>query len=190
MKAVLALAIAAGATNTNGVAPVAIAAVTEATTLPDQDIRALPAKTAVEIEIVENISSKTAKIGDTFAIRLREPVWIDGRLVLPIGTMGRGEVSHVARARWGGKPGELIVMARYLTCGDQKIPLGHFHYGSSGEGHVGKAFAAEMIIPFTAFLIDGDEMLVPAGTLGTARVSADVALSPVAEKQCTSVSNS
>ncbi len=148
------------------------------------DDLALAAKTVIDIEIAENISSRTAKVGDSVALRLPEPVKIGDRLILPIGTMGRGEVSHVARARWGGKPGELIVMARYLQCGDQKIPIGHFHFGASGESHLGAAFGAEMIVPFSAFLINGDEMLVSAGTRGNARISADMILTPTVAKQC------
>jgi len=143
----------------------------------------LPAKTAVEIEITDTISSKTAKIGDLFTIRLAEPVRINGHLALPIGLTGVGQVSHVAKAGWGGKPGELIVMVRYLQCGIERIPIGRFHFGASGESHTGAAFGASVIVPFAGFLIDGSEMILPAGTRGNAKLSAAVAL-PVTDQPC------
>jgi hypothetical protein len=149
----------------------------------------VPAKTIVEIEILDPISSKTAKIGDTFTIRLAEPLRIGDRLILPIGTAGRGEVTHVAKARWGGKAGELIVMVRYLQCAGQQIPLGHFHFGASGESHVGAAFGASMVVPFAGFLISGDEMILPAGTRGNAQVAKDVRLPPDAPQLCMKTQN-
>ena len=143
----------------------------------------LPAKTVVEIEIVDTVSSKTAKIGDMFEIRLMEPVRIDGRLVLPIGLAGRGQVSHVAKAGWGGKAGELIVMVRYLQCGGDQIPIGRFHFVASGESHAGAAFGASVIVPFAGFFIDGGEMILQAGTRGNAKVSAAIDL-PVSDRPC------
>lgn len=149
----------------------------------------LPAKTIVEIEITDAISSSTAKIGDTFAIRLAEPVRIGGQLMLPIGTVGRGEVTHAAKARWGGKAGELIVMVRYLQCGDQQIPLGHFHFGASGESHLGAAFGASMVIPFAGLLISGDEMLIQPGTRGNAQIARDVSLPADVAQLCAKTQN-
>jgi len=143
----------------------------------------LPARTVVEIEIVDTISSKTAKIGDMFTIRLAEPVRINGQLALPIGLTGVGQVSHVAKAGWGGKAGELIVMVRYLQCGTEQIPIGRFHFGASGESHAGAALGASVIVPFAGFLIDGSEMILQAGTRGNARLSAAVAL-PVSDQPC------
>ena len=136
----------------------------------------LPAKTVVEIEITDTVSSRTAKVGDMFAIRLAEPVKVNGRLVLPIGLIGRGEVSHVAKAGWGGKPGELIVMVRYLECGPDRIPIGHFHLGASGEAHIGAALGASMIVPLAGLFIDGGDMILQAGTLGNAKVSSAIGL--------------
>lgn len=144
----------------------------------------LAAKTVVDIQIVDALSSKTSQIGDSFAIRLAEPIMADGRVLLPAGATGRGEVVHAAKARWGGKAGELVVMARYLECGAQRIPLGHFHFGVSGESHVGNAFAASMVVPLAGFFISGGEVEVPVGARANAKITADVVLSPDASRQC------
>lgn len=147
----------------------------------------VPAMTAVEIETVDPVDSKSAKIGDTFAIRLIEPVRIDGKLILPVGTSGVGEVTHVAKAGWGGKAGELIVTTRFVQCGNLHIPLGHFHFGASGETRAGAALGASMIIPFAGILISGGEMLLQAGTRGNAKISRDVFVAQDELKNCASL---
>src|SRR6478672_2581342 len=58
----------------------------------------VPALTVVEIEIVDDVNSKTAHPGDHFALRLAEPLALNGRVVLPAGTSGVGEVVHAAKA--------------------------------------------------------------------------------------------
>lgn len=155
----------------------------ETAPLQGPDSLELPAKTVVEIAIADTISSSTAKVGDMFQIRLVEPVSIDGHLVLPVGLSGRGEVSHVAKPGWGGKPGELIVMVRYLECGSRKIPVGRFHFGGTGESHGGTAFGASIVVPLAGFFIDGGDMILRAGTRGNAKVSAAIAL-PVGDRPC------
>jgi len=144
----------------------------------------IPARTVVEIEITEGLSSGTNNIGDMFALKLAAPLVIDGRTILPAGLVGKGEVTHVGKKGSGGQAGELIVNARYLQCGDLRIPLGHFHYGIAGKNNVGGAFAVAQVIPFGQFLVSGHDAVIPAGASGTAQVNADVTLPAGALGQC------
>lgn len=149
----------------------------------DADVR-IPAKSLVHIEIAEPISSKVNQIGDTFAISLAEPLAIGDRIVLPAGLTGRGEVTHAAKSGWGGKAGELIVNARYLQCGDLRIPLGHFQYADIGKGNFGGAFIAAQVIPFGQFMINGGEASIPAGVRATAKIKADTEIPAEAVLGC------
>jgi hypothetical protein len=160
------------------------AAAPEATAAPPLSTSAIPAKTVVEVEITEPISSKTNVIGDAFGLKLAAPLMRGDRVVLPARLTGRGEVTHAAKRGAGGKAGELIVNARYLECGDLRIPLGHFHLGVAGKGNVGGAFAAGQVIPFGQFLVSGDDAVIPAGTGGTAQIKADVVLPDGAVASC------
>ena len=144
----------------------------------------IPVKTVVEIEITETLSSGTNKIGDMFALKLAAPLVIDGRTILPVGLTGKGEVTHASKKGSGGQAGELIVSARYLQCGDLRIPLGHFHYGIAGKNNVGGAFAVAQVIPFGQFLVSGHDAVIPVGASGTAQVAADMVLPAGAVKQC------
>ena len=56
----------------------------------------IPARTSLELEIVDRVSSKANRAGDRFAIRLAEPLLVDGQILIPAGTAGVGEVIHSA----------------------------------------------------------------------------------------------
>lgn len=146
----------------------------------------IPAKSVVQIEITETISSKANKLGDTFAIKLAEPVVIADQTILPAGLTGGGEITHAAKSGWGGKAGELIVNARYLECGALRIPLGYFRHVAAGKNNFGGAFATAQVVPLGQFLVSGGEALIPAGAKGTAQVKSDVTISPDAISQCSS----
>ncbi len=133
----------------------------------------IPALTPVRIEIQSEISSKTAKIGEMFAIRLASPIVIDGKVIVPEGITGQGEVIHAAKARAAGKAGELILAARYLDWNGTRITLRTLRYGpETGESRVTEAVAVGAIVatPLT-LLIAGGEKIVPAGLSATAKVA-------------------
>lgn len=152
----------------------------------NQGCCAIPALTVVEIEVAAPINSRTSRNGDHFAIRLAEPLVVDGQVVLPAGTPGIGEVVHSAKARAMGKAAELILAARYLEVAGQRIPLRSFRYGksqgtdNSGAVAIGNMVAAAVLPVATvaAFFVPGGEIDIPAGTRATAKVSVETRVSP------------
>jgi hypothetical protein len=147
------------------------------TTLPAAG-HVLPANATVELEITEAISSKARKRGERFALRLRAPVVIDGMVALPAGIPGVGEIIHADRARGGGKPGELLLAARYLEYAGMRIPLRGFRVGANGKDHSKAALATAVALgPFAQF-IHGGEVEIPAATTAQARLAADIVLPP------------
>jgi hypothetical protein len=146
----------------------------------------VPARTVVEIEIVDAVSSRDNHARETFAIRLAEPLVIDGRTIAPAGTPGMGEVVHAARARAGGKAGELILAARYLDLNGDRIPLRTLRYGpsqgrdNSGAVNTGAMIAAAVlpVASLAGYLIAGGEVRIPAGTRANAQTAAEVVLPP------------
>jgi hypothetical protein len=158
----------------------------EAAVSPPADCCAIAALTEIEIEIAEPVSSKTHRQGMPFAIRLAEPIIVDGRLVVPAGTRGMGEVVHSARAGGAGKAGELILAARYLELDGQRIRLRSFRYGprqgkdKTGAVNTGNMVAAAVMpaASLIGFLVKGGNVDIPANTRATAKVAAATALPP------------
>jgi hypothetical protein len=158
----------------------------EAAASPATDCCAIAALTEIEIEIAEPVSSRTHRQGARFAIRLAEPIVVDGRLVVPAGTPGMGEVVHSAKAGGTGKAGELILAARYLDLDGQRIPLRSFRYGprqgkdKSAAVNTGNMVAAAVLpaASLIGFLVKGGNVDIPAKARATAKVAAATALPP------------
>ena len=140
---------------------------------------AIPALTAVSIEILSTVNSQANKIGEKFAIRLKEPISVNGQVIVPAGAIGSGDVVHAAKSRFGGKPGELIIAVRYLEHQGQRIPLRSLKFGTgSGKDNGGTAqaigIAGGAVGGLVSMFITGGEVNVPAGTVGQAKTSAEI----------------
>jgi hypothetical protein len=131
----------------------------------------LPALTPVIVRLEETISSNKNKPGDHFRITVAEDVRVADAVVIPAGSSGEGEVVHAAKSGAGGKAGELILVARYVTVNDQQIRLRSFALGAQGQDHTGGALATSMFIGPFAMFVKGGVITVPAETLGTAKTA-------------------
>lgn len=139
---------------------------------------ALPDGSPVQLEVVDPISSKTALRGQTFALRLTQPLRTAEGVLLPAGTAGAGEVIHAERSRGGGKAGELILAARYLQGPDGPIKLRGMKLGGSGSDKTGAAMGASLILPLGGF-VRGTEIEIPAGTAASAKLAGAIRLPPM-----------
>ena len=147
----------------------------------------VPVRTPIDIEFVDTVNSRANNNGDRFAFRLAEPLVVEGHVLAPVGTPGVGEVVHAARARFGGKAGELILAVRYLDLNGTRIPLRSLRYGprqgrdNSGAVTTG-AMITSVVLPVAsvlAFVITGGEVNIPAGTRANALTSTEMSLPPV-----------
>ena len=143
----------------------------------------LPAGTPVTVELAEAVDAQTVKPGDTFALRLAEPLTVNGRIVLPAGAPGVGEVIESAKPGLGGKAAKLVLAARSLrTPGGADIPLDALQLSSGGQGHQTEATALGLAgigfapLGFVGFAIHGGDVAFPAGTRASAKLGAAVTL--------------
>ncbi|SRR5258706_1527288 len=154
------------------------AAVAQGTELPLVAVPDLPmrlmAGTVVEIELAETVHSQRNKTGQPFGFRLRKAIMVDGRVVVPAGTLGVGEIVHAKRA--SNEAGELILAARYVDYGGVHVPLRALHLAGSGaQGYAVTAYAAGTVVTFGS--APGD-IQFPFGTVAEAKVATDVVLPP------------
>ncbi|MEK6638048.1 MAG: hypothetical protein AABY88_08200 [Pseudomonadota bacterium] len=110
---------------------------------------------------------------------MKEPISINGQVIVPAGVTGSGDVVHAAKSRFGGKPGELIIAVRYLEHQGQRIPLRSLKFGTgSGKDNGGTAqaigIAGGAVGGLVSMFITGGEVNVPAGTIAQAKTSTDV----------------
>lgn len=70
----------------------------------------VPTGTRVRVRMNDTLSSKTARVGDTFNTTVTEPVYSSsGVVVVPVGSTMIGRVNSVRPARKGGDPGQIDV---------------------------------------------------------------------------------
>ncbi len=145
--------------------------------------------TVVDLIIDDTVSSKTSKDGDQFHLHLAEPIVRDGKVIVPAGAHGMGEVIHAAPAGFAGKAGELIIAARYLDCGAVRLPLGHFRFGRTGQDNTNATLAVVIAIGLPGLFITGGNVVVQPGVSAHARVTADVILPSQTAPQAQSTQN-
>lgn len=136
--------------------------------------------TPVLLELLDPVSSATAKRGDQFRLRLVGDIVSEDRVIVPAGTEGVGEVIHADASRGGGKPGELSLAARYLQQQAQTISLRGLKLGGHGKDTIRAATAAAAGIGPFALFIHGKEIEIPSGTQATAKLAQVVSPAPAA----------
>lgn len=68
------------------------------------------AGTRLRVRMDQTLSSKTARVGDTFTTTVTDPVYsTSGGIVIPVGSKVRGRVDSVNAAAKGGKVGQIDV---------------------------------------------------------------------------------
>lgn len=111
----------------------------------------VPGGTTVSVMLTDKISSATANVGDTFAVKAADDVVVNGWIVIPKGAGGQGEVLSVDRAGSHGHPGSIGVQVDWIFAGDgEKIHLTSQRKTQEGENKVGAS--STMTIVSWAFL--------------------------------------
>ena len=140
----------------------------------------LPMDTRVIIELLETVRSDNRIRGAKFGIKLALPIVIDGLTVVPAGAVGEGEVVYAEHAGMGGAAGKLVLAARYLDVGAQRIKLKALNLAEGGQSNFQEAMVAAAVIGIPALVITGHNVNYPAGTRARAKIAEDVVL-PLAE---------
>lgn len=144
---------------------------------PFQVVQA-PAGTIIAVELTEALSSRSSKIGQMFGLRLAEPIFFEGKELVPAGAVGGGEVVDAHASAFGGRQGRLILSARFLEINGERIGIRGMQLTAAGKDRVNGAIALSMI-PYAgvaSIFVHGGEVDIPAGARGTARLTAPLAL--------------
>jgi hypothetical protein len=140
------------------------------------------AGTEVEVELAEPVSTKTKHVGDTFALRLAEPLVVNGQLLLRKGTPGIGNVITSSKPGIGGKAAKLVLTAQYLKVNGRHIALEGLQLARSGRSNAGQANAVGLTgfifapLGFVGLAVRGGSVDLPEGLSASAKLSTDVVL--------------
>lgn len=138
----------------------------------------IPAGTLIVVETTQPLDTRSVKAGDHFGLRLTEPIKVDGVVVVPAGATGIGEVIDAKPAGIGGRPGRLVLAARYLDSGSLHLTLQSLKLGGGGRDNSGVAVGATIAVGIVGVLIPGGNIEYPVGTFATAKIAAAVTVPP------------
>lgn len=117
---------------------------------------------------------RVLRVGQYFEVETGKPVIVDGRMLMPVGTPGVGEVTNIRRHRIWGKAGRFEVRILFLRTGDRLIRLmgmADDAANACGTGAIG--MSAVISLPAGIFATAARARL-PAGTVIQAFVDEDV----------------
>lgn len=119
--------------------------------------------TEVRMTLEEALSSKSARVGQRFRMRVAEPVRVDGHVIVPAGTPAVGEVTRVERKGAFGKSGKLDVRVLHLDLGENRIRLTGTNSDEGAGGTAATVAVAVVAGVFSAF-VTGKSAELPVGT--------------------------
>ena len=144
------------------------------------------AGTVVEVELVDEVSSAHDKRGDTFALRLAQPLIVGGMVVLRRGAPGVGEVIESTRPGIGGKPAKMVLAARFLRSRRGPVQLNALQLARPGHDNsttsqiLGLGGIAFTPLGFAGIALPGGKVVFQPGTVATAKIASDITLPPLA----------
>lgn len=95
----------------------------------------IPAGTAIEVRIVESLTSEKARVGDVFHATLSEPLVVEGREIYPKGADVVGRVIDAHASGRLSDPGVLALEITAISYGGRTTPLRVEPYTLKGESH-------------------------------------------------------
>ena len=123
----------------------------------------IKALTPVRLAITNPMNSNQVYPGQRFGITLSEPILLDGGRSIPAGTPGEGEVVHASRTGLAGRPGELLLAARFLDFEGVRIPLRSMRVGGIGKDNSGIALITYAAVGVIGLVISGGQVKILAG---------------------------
>ncbi len=136
----------------------------------------LKSGTPVILATTTNITSKNVFAGNTVDFKVVSDVIVDGTVVIPAGTIAKGQVSNVSKASALGKGGELSIGINTINAIDGTlVPLSGAQISASGNDKVGLAIVCG-ICTLVGFLIHGSQAELPAGTQAQAVVMSNTSI--------------
>lgn len=137
----------------------------------------LLAGTPVRLRLAEDVTTKGEMLweGRRFHLEVAEPVMVEGRVLIPAGSMATGEVTRVYNKGSWGRSGKLSVSLVSVDVGARTIRLTG---GSGDKGIIGTPGVILSLATFwpLGFVFTGTSAKLPMGTLVMGYIDEDLPL--------------
>lgn len=133
--------------------------------------------TLVRLMVLNEVSTRSAKVGDKFVLRVDEPVVVNGVTVIPVGAKAWGEVLDAEKSGGVGRAGKLNAKLLYLEHGGARIPISGERQ-SAGESGTTQVVAGALALGPLALLAPGNSARLKAGEIFSAYVESAMLYDP------------
>lgn len=84
----------------------------------------IPAETLVKARLISGMHTLVSHVDDPVSAQMTEPIYIDGRMALPTGTLFDGHITSIRKAGWMRRNGEIAFRFDHVTLPDgQEVPV-------------------------------------------------------------------
>lgn len=155
----------------------AVVEASSASTAPTTAVQApvlIRRDTPVVLMAISEVSTATAAAGTRIKLRVQQPLSVDGRIIVPVGTPAFGTVVAAEDSGGLGKSGRMTARLQHIRLGDAEIPLdGDVSAKGTGAGSAGVAVIFTGVV---GLFHRGNNAKIKAGEILSAFVSEDVLL--------------
>jgi Caspase domain len=121
--------------------------------------------TTIRLILKDELSSKTAAVGDVVELEVNEDVVVEGWIVIKAGTPVKAEITEASKAKMLGKQGKIDFIANFTTSVDNQNIRIRSSKKFEGKNKTTGVVAAAVIIAPVALIFKGKEAKLPKGTL-------------------------
>lgn len=138
--------------------------------------------TIVEVMTTEPISSKTAEVGTTIYLEVADDVEVNGKIVIPAGSIVKGEITMASKAKMMGKAGQIDFTIDYVKAIDGTNVRVRSARTFSGKNKQGGVIAAAVLVSPVALFIKGKDVTIEKGKKFKVYVDKDYTIDPTKNK--------
>jgi len=128
--------------------------------------------TPIHFMVISEVTTKTHTPGHRFRLRVDKPVFVDGVLALPVGTIAWGEVLAAKKSGNAGKSGSLEARLLYVDVNGYRVPISGSNTAKGAGGGAETALGVLALGPL-GLLAKGNNAKIKAGELMTGFVEQD-----------------
>lgn len=132
--------------------------------------------TIVSLQLLQDISSSSANVGDVLEFETNEPIIIDNMVVVPKGTKASGKVTEATPRKIAGKAGKLNFTIDYLNFANGKVIRLNSEQKGTGKNKTGTAIAEAVLLTPLFLLKKGKNIKFEKGQIFKAFVEKDTEL--------------
>jgi hypothetical protein len=132
--------------------------------------------TPVSLQLLQDVSSKTANVGDVLDFETNKPVIVGDRVLIPEGAKAFGKVTEVERRKGFGKAGKLNFTIEYLILANGKVIKLSSEVKGIGKNKAGAAIAEAVLLTPLFLLKKGKNVSFDKGKIFKVFVEQDYEL--------------